>query len=1181
MGLTKIVLRRPVSTVLVIVGIVVFGFFSIFNFDMELMPDIQLPMMMVMTVYPGADPDSIDQLITEEIEDAGASLSGVDSVLSYSYENYSVVAFTYDYDMDMNDAYTDLSAALDLLKFPEEAQDPTIIQMDVNALPTISISATNDGSSDMMAYINDTLVPRLESVPNVARVEVNGGRENYVRIQLNAEKMNQYKLNMAAVSAAIAGADYHVPAGTIHGGSQDISVNTSAKLRSLDDIRTITITTPTGAIISLGDVAEIYMDSKEANTISRYNGEPNVSVNVTKNQSASTVRVCRNVKKALDRLEETNPGVKFDISYDAGDSIVRSLRSVAQTLIIGVILAMIVLFVFFGDWRASLIVGSSMPISVFTTLVCMFLMGYDLNVITTGAMVIAIGMIVDSSIVVIESCFRMKETTENYRQAALGGAKTVAMSILASTITTCVVYAPLVMIKGMAGQMFSQLGMIIIFAMVASLISALSVVPLLYVFVRPEEKQSSVTNRILNKVRNAYERLVRRLMYRKKTTMLISVLLLIFSFLLASTLDFELIPTNYDGSIKITTTFRSGTTLDTMSETMKDLEQMVSEDKNFKTYSLSISNNTAVLTANAVDDCKRSSPEAVEEYTEKLSDMTDVDIFVESTGGGSEMTSNYSSDLVDVVLEGTDQDKLREASEMVEELMADTPGVIHVSSDAAAFKTAARVVVDPLKAANAGLAPAQVAMELYQTLTGMTSGSMEQNGEEYDIILNYPKGAYDDENQLRGKVLTGAAGQQVTLGEIARIEYSQQAQMIQRTNGKYQQTISATAMSDRKSEVNKKITNQMKKMDLPQGVAVSSSYVDDMRSENLSSIFWAILAGIFLVFLVMAMQFESPRFSLMVMTCIPFSLIGSFLLLFVTRSSLNMVSMMGFLMLMGIVVNNGILLVDTANQERQRMSIEDALARAGKIRLRPILMTTLTTILAMVPMALFSDNKMMSGMAFVIIGGLVASTLLCLLMMPAFYLLLSKDPDKKRGRKKKNKGDRGRKRRRKRKKGSASLEKEESGREELQSGSFQESERENRIQDLMDESEIRIVEERENIGDAKPMTTAAENVPEAAEPTEPEQVEKAESEPSELAETIEPEQAGQSGKTESGRTEQKETIEPEQAGQSGITESVSEAAERISGEAALEKSKSSGVVAGRISKETAELLQKMSKDKDF
>ncbi len=1160
MGLTKIALRRPVSTALVILGIVVFGFFSIFSFDMELMPDIQLPMMMVMTVYPGANPDSIDQLITEEIEDAGGSLSGVDSILSYSYENYSVVAFTYDYDMDMNDAYTDLSAALDLLKLPEDAQDPIIIQMDVNAAPSIMISATNDGSSDMMAYIEDTVVPKLESVSNVARVEVTGGRENYVRVQLNAEKMNQYGLNMATVSAAIAGSDYNVPAGSIKGGSQDISVNTSARLRNLEDIKKVVITTPTGAIVSLGDVADIFMDAKEPDTVSRYNGQSNVSISVSKNQSASTVKVCQQVKNTLERLEKTDPGVKFDISYDAGDSIISSLRSVAETLIIGVILAMIVLFVFFGDWRASLIVGSSMPLSVFTTLVCMFLAGFDLNVITTGAMVIAIGMIVDSSIVVIESCFRMKEETASYKDAALRGAKTVAMSIAASTITTCVVYVPLVMIKGLAGQMFSQLGMIIIFAMVASLISALTAVPLLYVFVKPEEKKNNVSNRILDKVRNAYEKLVRRLMYRKKMTMLVSLLLLILSFFLASTLDFELIPTSYDGSIKITTTFRSGTKLETMSETMKTLEQAVSEDKDFKTYSLSISNNQAVLTANAVDDCKRTSAEAVEIYTEKFADMTDMDIFVESAGGGSEMTGDYSSDLVDVVLEGSDQTSLRQASEMVEELMYDTPGVIHVSSDASDFKTTARVVVDPLKAADAGLAPAQVAAELYQTLTGMTAASMEKDGDEYDIILNYPKDTFDDENKLRAKALTGATGKQVTLGDIARIEYSQQAQMIQRSNGKYQQTISATAMADRKSEVNKKITNQVKKMDFPQGVALSSSFVDDMRTENLTSIFMAILAGIFLVFLVMAMQFESPRFSLMVMTCIPFSLIGSFLLLFITRTSMNMISMMGFLMLMGIVVNNGILLVDTANQERRRMNIEDALAKAGKIRLRPILMTTLTTILAMVPMALFSDNKMMSGMAFVIIGGLIASTLLCLLMMPAFYLLLAKDPDKKKRRGKKRRKSTGRKAGKKRKKAPEKGIPEE----------------ENSFARLLED-------DPEKEDDASPaVTEESYTSQEAATGTDTSPAVTEESYTSQEAAT---------GTDTSPATAEETDASPEMTMEANTGQEAAKEADAVRG---IERENSSPgteagkkgadpdhekLFAGSISRETAELLQKMSRDK--
>ena len=439
-----------------------------------------------------------------------------------------------------------------------------------------------------------------------------------------------------------------------------------------------------------------------------------------------------------------------------------------------------------------------------------------------------------------------------------------------------------------------------------------------------------------------------------------------------------------------------------MDQRITGIEETIAGDSNFEKYSVSISNNQAVITAYAVNDCKRSSEAAVEEYTKQYESMTDMDVFVEATGGGSEMMSSYSTDQIQVVLEGDDLDALNEGAQKVWEMMQETPGVIHVSSDAADSQTSAHVVVDPLKAADAGLTPAAVAADLYSTLTGVTAANMEMDGEEYDIVLNYPDGAYEDVNQLLSKTLTGQTGKTTTLGEIAHIEYDEQLQMIQRSEGKYQVTISATTSKSGKSKASDIINEKKSKLEFPEGVALSSSMMNDMMNENLTAIFQAILAGVFLVFLVMAMQFESPRFSLMVMTCIPFSLIGSFLLLFIDRQSMNMVSMMGFLMLMGIVVNNGILLVDTANQEKAHMPLEDALVKAGQIRLRPILMTTLTTILAMVPMVVASDNAMMNGMALVIIGGLIASTLLCLLMMPTFYLLITKDGKEKKKRRRKD-----------------------------------------------------------------------------------------------------------------------------------------------------------------------------------
>ena len=785
MNLTKLVLRRPVSTALVVLGIIVFGLFSIPGFDMELVPDIDLPMYLIYTVYPGADPTSIDTLVTSKIEDAAETLSGVDNVISYSYNNYCMVGLTYDYNQNMNDAYTSLSAALDMLSLPDDANDPTIIEMDVNQMPTVMISATSNGSSDMMAYINETVVPALESVSNVARVEVNGGKTNYVRVQLNEDRMRQYGLNITSIAAAIGAVDFNVPAGKIRAGSQEISISTSSEILTLQELENTVVTTQTGAQIRLKDVADISLGSQDPDSISQYNGEDNVSIQVSKVQSASTVRVASSVRKAIRKLEQQDAGVTYDMMYDAGKEITDALKSVAETLLLGVVFAMVVLFVFFGDIKASLIVGSSMPLSVFATLVCMYVMGYDINIITAGALVIAIGMIVDNSIVVIESCFRSSEQNKDVKQAAIEGAGTVMMSIVASTITTCVVYLPLTMIKGLAGQMFSQLGMIIVITMIASLISALCIVPLLYTTVRPEEKETSLANGVLDNMRSGYDSLIRVLLHRKVLTLVVSVVLLIGSFFIASTLPFELIPASYDGSFTITADFRSGTKLSVIGEEMAWIEQMIREDDLVENYGMTISGNQAVITAYAVDDCPRTSEEAVDEYTQAVSMSTGADITIAPSGGSSSaMSSTYSTDTVDVVIEGDDVNSLADACGQIEEMMYAIPGVLHVKSNAASLQTAGHIVVDPQKAAAAGLAPAQVALDLYQTMTGVTSDQMELNGNEYDIILKYPEGAYEDVNQLMNKVLTGATGVRVTLGDIAEIRYDQQLQMIQKSGGR-------------------------------------------------------------------------------------------------------------------------------------------------------------------------------------------------------------------------------------------------------------------------------------------------------------------------------------------------------------------------------------------------------------
>ena len=993
--MTKLVLKRPVSTLLVILAIVVFGVASLLGMPMELMQDMNMPMQLVMVVYPGASASDVDSLVVDPIEDAVSTLSGVSSVTSYANENMAMVMLMYDYDTDNDDNYSALKEKLDGLQstLPDSCHTPSIMEMSVNSMPTMMVSVNSNGSADALKYAEDTVVPELEKLSGVAQVETSGGTENYVQVLLNEEKMSQYGLNISTIAQMIGAADFTIPAGSVSNGNQDLSVSAVAELKDLESIRNVTLTTGTGALIHLSDVATVQYKQKDAGSISRYNGNANISLTITKTQSASTMDVCKRIQRVLDRC--TNNAISFEVTYTSADSIQQTMQQVLQTLAQGVLFTMAVLFLFFGNIKASLIVGSSMPISVLLAIVIInFGMGYSLNVMTGGALILAIGMIVDNSIVVLESCFRMREEKLPFREAALRGAGEVGASVLASTITTVVVYVPMAMVGGMSGQMMGPLAWTIVFVMIASLLGAVSVGPLAFVYLKPKAKEDLPINRLLAKFNRFYNQALRTVLHHKKITMLATVGMMVVAVFAATQCNLELIPSSYDGSISVTANFRSGTKLETMNRLIAPVEQMLLEDENFDTVNLSVSGSSATISAYAVEGCKRSSEDAVTEYTRALEKYTNMDIEVAPSGGASSsMSSMGTSSGTEIDLQGTDLDALKQGASMVEEIMRQTPGVIRVANDFAQSQTMAHIVVDPQLAMNVGFAPAQVSMNVYNTLSGVDAADVTIDGEDYDVTVEYPEGRYDNITSLLDQPLSTPYGSLTTLGEIAQVKYVSTLQTIKRQNGMYQIAVTASTTGTARWTAQKSIEAAVAKLELPQGVSRSSSVLQDMQNDELTGLLKSILTAVFLVFLVMAMQFESVRFSLMVMTCIPFSLIGSFLLMFISGTTFSMISMMGILMLMGIVVNNGILLVDTTNQLRETgLGIEEALVQAGKIRIRPILMTTLTTILSMLPMLFTNDPtmKIMNSMAVVIIGGLVASTVLAMFVMPAFYMLLTR-----------------------------------------------------------------------------------------------------------------------------------------------------------------------------------------------
>ena len=573
--------------------------------------------------------------------------------------------------------------------------------------------------------------------------------------------------------------------------------------------------------------------------------------------------------------------------------------------------------------------------------------GYDMNVLTGTDLILAIGMIVDNSIVILESCFRYRAQGLSFQEAAAEGTGSMLMSILAGTLTTVVVYIPLSISKGMSGMMFGPLLWTIILTLLASFLCAVVVVPLSFTLLTPKAKEDIPVNRLLRKFQNFYRRVMPKLLRKPGKVMLIGVGSFLAAILLA--------------------------------------------DENFENVTLSISDDSASFTAYAVDHCNRSSEKAAELYTTEFSNYPGMDVSVTPTSSTSGMSAMGSTgNTTTVMLLGDDMDALRAGAEQVRDMMAQTPGVIRVENPLDQSRVKGHLEIDPQRAQNAGTTPAAISMQVRYLLNGLTAATVDDGDQEYDIVLEYPKGKYEDVMSVMDYPIRTQTSKLVTLHDVADVTYDSTLPVLTRQDGQYSVTLTATTTDDAKYTAANAISAGAEALDFPAGVAVGEDARTSMQNDELSTMVSALLASLFLVFLVMAVQFNSVKMSIMVMICIPLCLIGSFALVFLTGRPMSMFGLMGFMMLIGISVNNGIYLVDGTTQLRQTMPLEQALIEAGTTRLRPILMTTLTTIISMIPMIFTTSPNlvMMKEMSYIVIGGLIASTVLAMFLVPPFCLLM-------------------------------------------------------------------------------------------------------------------------------------------------------------------------------------------------
>ncbi len=860
----------------------------------------------------------------------------------------------------------------------------------------MELSIQGEGSDRLLAYIDDTIVPELEKINGVASVETMGGSREYVQVLLHEEHMKQYGLSMSDIANAVMSADFTSTIGDINRGEVNISLTASESYSTVKSLEDISISLSSGDIIHLTDIASVSMIEEERNSISRYNGMDNINISISKNQSANTIDVCNKVVEVVDRLNASGLGIAITVSNNSGEQIYENIMNVVTSLLEGLAISMFVLLLFLGDWRAAVIVAVSMPLSVFAALVLMSVFGMTINLMSLGGLVVGIGMMVDNSIVVLESSFTHRTELRTFADSAIEGANLVAGSVIASTVTTIVVFLPIALMDGMAGQLFKQVGFTIVFSMVASLISSLTMVPMLFVQLAPVEKKKSLVNRALRKLENGYGKLLRAALTHKIDVILIALCILGGTVYLYTTLDQELMPNMDQGQISISVETKTGLSIDKTNEIMTQVEKVVASHEEVESYSLSSrGGGSANMSVYLNDSYQGTTQDFVSMLRQETVDIENCAIEVSERGGMSFGGNNE----VEIRLTGENYNILKEAAEQVRILVASAEGIDSASSSLSSGSPEAILKVDHVQAAALGLTPSAVVNQVRNMISGMNADTLQTADGEYDIKVEYPPERFHDISDLSGLMVT-VGKNEIPLTDIAEVVYSNQPSQIQRIDGDYVVEVTGQTESGvSANQISQKLISQAQEMNL-EGVTISQGSSMRRMESEFGAIGNALAASIFLVFVVMAFQFESCRFSLVVMLSVPFSMTGAFLALAITGMSISMTSLIGLIMLVGIVVNNAIVLIDYTSylRKNQGMSPMDALIASGKSRLRPILMTTLTTILSLIPMAAGIGGKveMMQSMAVVVIGGLSISTLLTLILVPTVYLIFDKQDRKRR-----------------------------------------------------------------------------------------------------------------------------------------------------------------------------------------
>lgn len=1039
MSIYKTAIDKPVTTALIFVAVIIIGIFSFLKLPIDQFPEIDPPYIMVMTTYPGANASEIETNVTKLMENTLNSVDGLKELTSVSKDNMSVVTLEFQWGWNLDEASNDVRSYIEMAKdnLPDGASTPIIFKLSSSSMPIIQFAVTAEESyPGLEKLLDDEVIPVLNQVNGIGNISMSGEPERYVYVDIDQEKLDSYGIPLETVGSAISTNNLNMSSGKVKMLDEQYQLQVRSEYVDSREIGDIVVTTTRqGKQVHVRDLAIVRDTIKDVSLDEKLNGGDGVRLIIMKQSGANTVQICRDVNKKVEEIKKTlPPDVKIQTIYDSSENIQNSINSLEESIMYALLFVVLVVLFFLGRWRATFIIGITIPIALIVAFIYLKGAGRSINIISLCSLTIAIGMVVDDAIVVLENITKHIERGSNPREAAIYATNEVWVSVIATTLVTCAVFVPLTMLSGLAGIMFQELGWIVTITVCTSTTVAITLTPMLCSKLLKAKKVKVVNGKLveedvragwyqkyvvhfLDKVDKFYANALGWCLNHKIATIVVT---LVFFFASISPMIFGLVGTDFmqqtdNGRLTVNIELHQTTrveeamklarVLETRFEALAPEIELISttagsaDDAGFAALINNTSNNKIQMRVRCSKKYERERSifdiaEVLRKEMSRYPEIVDYTCQVSSGMGGN-------SNTVDVEIYGYDFDKTNQFAQDVKRLIQnDVAGARDIDISREDDRPELKIVVDKEKAASHGLSSATISTYVRNRVNGYTAGYLKEDGDEYNIVVRLVENDRNTISKIENLTVPTPTGGQVKLSELAQVtEYFQPPQIDRKTRQRVI-TVSVTPYNTSLGELAAEIQTAMQKLDKPAGVSIRYAGQFEDQQETFGDMVLLGALIILLVYVVMASQFESMSKPFIIMLgSIPFALSGTVLALWITHTTLDMIGALGVVMLVGIAVKNGIVLVDYINLMRERgYELNEAIRLSGESRLRPVLMTAFTTMLGMIPMAVSSGegSEMWKPMGIVVIGGLLISTVVTLIVVPVFYAAISRHGERDR-----------------------------------------------------------------------------------------------------------------------------------------------------------------------------------------